>query len=38
MKNPAELIKWLYEEQGERRFDAANRFFLILVDLRNLEL
>lgn len=37
MKNPAELIKWLYEEQGERRFDAANRFFLILVDLRNLE-
>ena len=37
VKNPAELIKWLYEEQGIRRFDAANRFFLILVDLKNLE-
>lgn len=37
IKNPKELIKWLYEEQGVRRFDAANRFFLILVDLRNLE-
>jgi hypothetical protein len=28
---------WLYENQGVRRFDAANRFFLILVDLDNLE-
>jgi len=37
VKNPRGLIKWLYEEQGVRRFDAANRFFLILVDLRNLE-
>ncbi len=37
VKNPAELIKWLYEEQGIRRFDAANRFFLILVDLKNIE-
>lgn len=37
IKNPQQLIKWLYEEQGVRRFDAANRFFLILVDLRNLE-
>ena len=37
MKNPSELIKWLYEQQGIRRFDAANRFFLILVDLKNLE-
>ncbi len=37
VKNPSELIKWLYEEQGIRRFDAANRFFLILVDLKNLE-
>jgi len=36
-KNPKELIKWLYEEQGPRRFDAANRFFLVLVDLKNLE-
>jgi hypothetical protein len=31
------LIKWLYENQGERRFDAANRFFLILVDANNME-
>jgi len=31
------LIKWFYEEQGIRRFDAANRFFLVLIDLKNLE-
>ncbi len=37
IESPQELIKWLYEEQGIRRFDAANRFFLVLVDLRNLE-
>lgn len=37
VEKPQELIKWLYEEQGVRRFDAANRFFLVLVDLRNLE-
>ena len=24
--NPAELKKWLYENQGEARFDASNRF------------
>ena len=36
-KDPSQLIIWLYEEQGIRRFDAANRFFLILVDLQNLE-
>jgi hypothetical protein len=32
---PTELIKWLYEEQGIRRFDASNRLFLVLVDQRN---
>lgn len=37
MDNPQSLVRWLYEKQGVRRFDAANRFFLILVDLRNLE-
>ena len=37
MQNPQSLIKWLYEEQGERRFDAANRLFLVLVDKNNLE-
>ena len=31
-KDPTELIKWLYENQGDRRFDSANRLFLILVD------
>ena len=37
VKNPQELIKWLYEEQGIRRFDAANRSFLVLINLKNLE-
>ncbi|MBY0541129.1 MAG: hypothetical protein K2P52_06935, partial [Campylobacterales bacterium] len=31
-QNPDELKKWLYENQGEARFDASNRFFLILTD------
>ena len=33
--NPNELIKWLYENQGEMRFDAANRFYVVLVDKEN---
>ena len=33
--DPLELIRWLYEHQGERRFDASNRLFLVLVDQRN---
>jgi hypothetical protein len=33
--NPVDLIRWLYENQGERRFDASNRFFLVLVDRDN---
>jgi hypothetical protein len=33
--DPVELITWLYEEQGIRRFDASNRLFLVLVDQRN---
>ncbi|GAA5818478.1 MAG: conserved hypothetical protein [Methanobrevibacter sp. CfCl-M3] len=37
ISNPKELIKWLYENQGTRRFDASNRLFLILIDLNNLE-
>lgn len=36
-KNPVEIMKWLYEEQGIRRFDAANRFFLMLIDIKHLE-
>ncbi|HPK27043.1 MAG TPA: hypothetical protein PKZ40_04800 [Anaerolineaceae bacterium] len=34
-RNPVDLIRWLYENQGERRFDASNRLFLVLVDQRN---
>ncbi len=37
IENPAALKTWLYENQGVRRFDAANRFFLILIDADNLE-
>lgn len=37
IKEPQKLIKWLYEEQGERRFDADNRLFLVLIDKNNLE-
>jgi hypothetical protein len=32
---PIELIKWLYENQGVRRFDASNRLFLVLVNEDN---
>lgn len=31
-QNPQLLIRWLYENQGERRFDAANRIFIIASD------
>lgn len=33
--NPDELIAWLYENQGIRRFDASNRFFIILINTNN---
>ena len=32
MANPEPLVRWLYENQGTRRFDASNRLFLVLVD------
>lgn len=35
--NPNALKIWLYENQGVRRFDAANRFFLVLVDASNFD-
>ncbi|XWK88626.1 MAG: hypothetical protein U7127_00740 [Phormidium sp.] len=35
--DPTDLKIWLYENQGVRRFDASNRFFLVLIDKRNLE-
>jgi len=37
MENPNELKVWLYENQGEMRFDASNRFFLILINETNLS-
>ncbi|MBN1593193.1 MAG: hypothetical protein JW941_08130 [Candidatus Coatesbacteria bacterium] len=33
--HPEDLMRWLYENQGERRFDASNRLFLILIDTHN---
>lgn len=33
--NPEMLARWLYENQGVRRFDASNRLFLVLVDPDN---
>lgn len=35
-ENPVELIKWLYENQGEMRFGAENRLYLILADTKDL--
>lgn len=35
-KDPTELKKWFYENQGEARFDASNRFFLVLTDESNM--
>lgn len=35
INNPETLVRWLYENQGVRRFDASNRLFLVLVDKEN---
>ncbi len=32
IKNPKELAKWLYENQGEMRFGSENRLYLVLID------
>ncbi|QQS35182.1 MAG: hypothetical protein IPM56_13105 [Ignavibacteriales bacterium] len=37
IQDPRELITWFYENQGTRRFDSANRFFVVLIDMQNLE-
>jgi hypothetical protein len=34
-KQPKTLAKWLYENQGEMRFGAENRLFLVLVNTSN---
>jgi hypothetical protein len=33
--DPTTLVRWFYENQGTRRFDASNRLFLVLVDTVN---
>lgn len=35
ISEPQNLARWLYENQGTRRFDASNRIFLMLVDYNN---
>ena len=37
LKNPKDLIVWLYENQGAQRFGADNRFFVVLASKNNLE-
>ncbi|EOQ95773.1 hypothetical protein LEP1GSC195_3642 [Leptospira wolbachii serovar Codice str. CDC] len=32
ISNSRDLIKWLYENQGEMRFGSENRIFLVLID------
>jgi hypothetical protein len=32
VEDPLRLLRWLYENQGTRRFDASNRLFLVIVD------
>ncbi|MBQ2621248.1 MAG: hypothetical protein IJF84_07905 [Thermoguttaceae bacterium] len=36
-KNKIDLITWLYENQGEMRFGAENRLFLVLADSSDLS-
>lgn len=36
-QDPGDLIKWLYEHQGELRFGAENRLYLILSDPDDFE-
>lgn len=37
IENPEGLKIWLYENQGVRRFDASNRFFLVLVNASDFD-
>jgi len=36
ISDPSNLIVWLYENQGVRRFDSSNRLFLVLINRNNL--
>lgn len=35
--NSNELKRWFYENQGAARFDASNRFFLVLTDISDMS-
>lgn len=35
MDDRRDLIRWLYENQGDMRFGAENRTFLVLIDMKN---
>ena len=35
MDDRRDLIRWLYENQGDMRFGAENRIFLVLIDMKN---
>ena len=35
--NTGNLKRWFYENQGDKRFDASNRFFLVLIDEDNIH-
>jgi len=37
LRNPKDLIVWLYENQGAQRFGADNRFFVVLASKSNLD-
>ncbi len=37
LKNPKDLVIWFYENQGQQRFGANNRMFLLLVNKDNLR-
>jgi len=37
IKNPKNLAIWMYENQGEQRFGADNRLFVVLVDTKKPE-
>jgi hypothetical protein len=38
LENPPSLAVWMYEEQGEQRFGAENRLFVVLLDKKNPEM
>ena len=37
VREKRDLIRWLYENQGDMRFGAENRIFLVLIDMKNTD-